>query len=217
MGQEAVKEGHDAEALELLQRSCHQFEHGDGCLVYGLEHKRLKTLEGNETTGVAIMAYEKACALGTSEGCFNMGLVHEQGSNRPVDLNKAAKWYSKGWELDQNPEAGRNLASILFTNDTDKEGAIAIFTTLCDAGHLKDCGNLGTAYVREKDYVAALPLLKKACVGSKPDVQACFNAGVLIARGEDQSVTNPAAAAEPLFKTACSHGHEKACQKLAPQ
>ncbi len=47
------------------------------------------------TYGDAMRWYQRAAEAGSAQAQFYLGLMHETGTNRPVDLAEAARWFAK--------------------------------------------------------------------------------------------------------------------------
>ncbi len=47
------------------------------------------------TYGDAMRWYQRAAEAGSAKAQFYLGMLHETGTNRPIDATEAARWFAK--------------------------------------------------------------------------------------------------------------------------
>ncbi len=203
----------------LLRQAC-DLGDAEGCFMLGLAL-------GNGKEGAA--AYEQACDFGNPLGCTNLGWIYQYGKDVAVDLEAAARLYTRG--CDGTRCSGRNLLGCVNLGRMYRDGigvkqdaqrAIVLFKDVCERGDPHDaenaaraCSAAGTTSIYgkgvEPDVAAALLLLEKGCDGG--DTMGCFNLGVLYELGNEVPRDVPRALG--YYKRSCDRGDAEACERGA--
>jgi TPR repeat protein len=158
---------------------------------------------------------QKACDLGSGEGCLYMsGYVHERGADAAA---QSETLYRRGLELHvQACERGDASAcygagGAISRDDEGRAGhyyreAVQLWRKQCDVGDSYACYRLGIAYASEKgvsfDAERTRQLLGGAC--DKDVVEACAELGRVF-----KEMTSEPGRAAPAFEKACLAGVEK--------
>ena len=124
----------------------------------------------------ALAQLEQACAAGGGDlACFLLGVAHETGRGRPLDLERAALLVGRC--SPGNLYAARGLARVALANGggaVDLAAVAPVLEQACAQGDAESCWYLGYLH-REgrvggtRDEVAARAYVRKACeLGSEP-------------------------------------------------
>jgi len=166
--------------------------------------------------GKAAAAYENACAKRYSLSCNNLGAMYRDGRGVVSDLSRASELFERACDLD----GACSLLGALFERGkgrpVDVVQANALYRKGCDVGDLSSCRNLGWNLMEgaggDKDPVAGVELLRRACDGSQqqaPYPDACARLGNAYADGDGVGRDDSKAVA--LFVRACELGLADAC------
>ena len=164
----------------------------------------------------AVLYIDRACSLGNTRACGNLGSLYEQGLYVEKNLAKALSFYTKGCDLG---DAGfcANLGfrfasgSGVVKNPTK---AISLFNQACDGGIAIGCHNLAVMYETGsdvgKDPAKAAEFYAKACDGAIG--VGCNRLGMMYESGS--GVEKNPAKADTLFIKACDLGDAGGCAGL---
>ena len=140
------------EAVVALQRSC-DLGSGAGCTHLALLYATgSASLIGKDDRRAASL-YVKGCDRGDALGCYNAGLMSDDGRGVPRDHSRAAARYAEGCEMGSSV-ACTNLG-FLYENGRgvgkDRARAAALYQrgcdgTSCQRSNLNGCVNIGRAY-----------------------------------------------------------------------
>ncbi len=166
------------DAVAVLRRAC-DLESGAGCthlaFLYATGSGKLVARDDRR----AAPLYARACDLGDAPGCYNAGLMAEEGRGVARDISRAAARYEEACGMGSSTactnlgflaEHGRGVRK-------DPARAAALYKrgcdgTSCQRSNLNGCVNLGRAYRDgigvEKDAARAAPIFQDAC-HRKPD------------------------------------------------
>ena len=164
------------------------------------------------TFGDAMRWYQRAAEAGSAQAQFYLGLMHETGTNRTIDLAEATRWYSMAARQDHALAQYKYATALHFghgvavDSDTaaewyEKAARNNIPQAAFNLGYMREHGQGGT-----KDIAAAADWYRRAAI--KGVVQARYNLGVLLARGE--GVTKNLIEAWVLFDLAAAQKLDKA-------
>jgi hypothetical protein len=180
---------------------------GQACLDLGLELSR------TNHPASAQMAFERACELGSSPGCFNAGQHFLELS--PPNVVKAEPWLAKA--CDKGDElACNNLGRVYATDGPTQnvEKAKAAFAKACDKAWAESCELLGIVYDQgldgKQDFEKARPLFEKGCAGGRAD--SCFFIGQMRLKGLGGPKDHEGAVT--AFQDGCTRGNTDACNAL---
>lgn len=163
----------------------------------------------------------KACDLGSTRGCSNLGVLYQQGQLGTADFAKAARYYEKSCALGSG--VGCYNRAVLVRDGlgepADRSRAHDLFVANCEAKKnanscLQAGGSLGKGNYDQK--------IKFFGVACDNDIQvACFNLGVAhenrIARGKTMAeLERDRDLGEKAFAKACRLGDKDGCGKKAP-
>ncbi|MCX5744826.1 MAG: MYXO-CTERM sorting domain-containing protein [Proteobacteria bacterium] len=162
--------------LEYADRAC-TLDHAEGCNLAGfVNYTAMKPVRWDITA--AVKYYAKACELGSSSACGNMGEVYRYGLGASIDQVKALAHYQKSCDSGSQYGCG-GLAHYLATGDggakKDLAKAEELFKGACEADTIEACVELAT-------------LLEKAH-GSPGEIARLRLRALQLA--EDQGKTNP--------------------------
>jgi hypothetical protein len=144
---------------------------------------------------------QQACDGGEMRGCYDLGIMYEDGDGVPQDSRRAAELYQQacngGYEA-------FNCESIIEAERLEQA---------CDGGNMEGCYNLGWMYragfsVRQSDTRAA-ELYQQACDGG--EMEGCFFLGLMYLNGDGVRQSDTRAA--ELYQQACDGGHIEACNR----
>jgi TPR repeat protein len=209
-------------ALALRQKVC---DAGDGEVCYALA--------GDDPARGAAL-YEKACAAGYVNGCYNGGRAYSRGVDGATkDMARATALYQKGCDAGHLPacyNAGVGLMNGGEGLPKDAARAAALFTKACDAkGTLKvesgfeevqatACYNLAVLHQRgegvKSNMTRARQLFEIACKGKVREAcNAADSAKVLEKHPEDAAAGARGGIAVHMMKS-CDDGQAVACRQL---
>jgi hypothetical protein len=207
--------GEPAGPAATLAAACAR-DHAEACVDYGELVARGKVAGVDRATARGF--YEKSCALGSSTGCFDVG-VQEYRAERYA---AAMPWFRKAcvggaWAACQN-EAGLTIVGRGVPKDEARGEAMIValerrLATACDVGNGDACAFLGELALRGTDAAAALARFRRGCeleIGS-----ACTWVAIATARGEGTEVD--ATAASALLRRGCDLGDGRGCAYLASE
>ena len=158
------------------------------------------------TYGDAMRWYQRAAEAGSAQAQFYLGLMHETGTNRSIDLAEATRWYSQAARQDHALAQYKYATALHFGNGVAIDPATAaewyekaahnnIPQAAFNLGYMREHGQGGT-----KDIAAAAMWYRRAAL--KGVAQARYNLGVLLVRGE--GVTKDLIEAWALFDLAAA-------------
>ena len=99
----------------------------------------------------AVPLYEKACATGDPEGCFELGELYRVGEGVKQDSGAADEFYARSAAfLEQGCAAGSGPAcfhaGLLHQNgwglEADTDAGLRLFSRACELGHSAACREL---------------------------------------------------------------------------
>jgi cytochrome c oxidase assembly factor 7 len=102
---------------------------------------------GSATEDSARSLFDKACSLGSAEGCNNAGLMWQRGTPaQPRDGDIAAQRFQQGCDDGQFRNACFNLSVLHLQGDegrrpADKPRALLYAVKACALGHVWGCAN----------------------------------------------------------------------------
>jgi hypothetical protein len=220
------------EAFVALQRSCN-LGSGAGCthlaFLYATGSGSLVKKDDHRATPL----YVKGCDLGDALGCYNAGLMSDEGRGVARDVSRAAARYDEACEMGSTA-ACTNLG-FLYENGRgvrkDTARAFALYQrgcdgTSCQRSNLNGCVNVGRAY-RDgigvpKDEPRAASVFQEAC-DRKPDPEdvnpqenssrACSLLGALYLAGD--GIPRDLAKGRELSELGCSRGDSFGCFNAA--
>ncbi len=161
--------------------------------------------------------YERACAGGVLEGCYELGVHHQRGQGVAHDDAHARRLYDRacrggvleacanlGWYYGPGRGASRDYARARQLDDR-----------ACAGGVLKGCANLAALYRTGhgvvRDYSRTRELFERACTDDVDE--GCAGLGGLYAAGE--GVVPDYAHARQLFERTCvPYGPQGGCTGL---
>jgi len=181
---------------------------GQACLDLGLELSR------TNHPASAHMAFERACELGSSPGCFNAGQKYLEQD--PPALAKAEPWLIKACDK-RDGLACANLGRIYATDGPTKdlEKAKVAFEKSCGDGNWGEgCELLGMVYDQgldgKQDFEKARSWFEQGCARARGD--SCFFVGQLRRNGlggpkdEEGAMT--------AYTDGCNRGNQDACKAM---
>lgn len=220
------------EAVVALQRSC-DLGSGAGCthlaFLYATGSNSLVRKDDRRATPL----YAKGCDLGDALGCYNAGLMSDEGRGVPRDISRAAARYEEGCEMG-SAAACTNLG-FLYEHGRgvkkDPARAVALYQrgcdgTSCQRSNLNGCVNIGRAYRDgigvEKNAARAASVFQEAC-NRNPDPEdvnpeanrsrACSLLGALYLAGD--GVAADLAKGRELSELGCERGDSFGCFNAA--
>jgi hypothetical protein len=220
------------EAVVALQRSC-DLGSGAGCthlaFLYATGSGSLVKKDDRRATPL----YVKGCDLGDALGCYNAGLMSEEGRGVARDISRAAARYDEACEM--GSATGCTNLGFLYENGRgvkkDTARAFALYQrgcdgTSCQRSNLNGCVNIGRAY-RDgigvaKDEARAASLFREACDRKldSEDVnpqqnssRACSLLGALYLAGE--GIPGDLAKGRELSELGCERGDSFGCFNAA--
>ena len=102
----------------------------------------------NKEYDKAFESFKKACDGGNMRGCFNLGIMYEEGNGAEKDFSKAAELFKKACD-GGNMNGCYNLGTIYANgNDVEKDfsKAAELFKKACDGGEMNGCRSLDIIY-----------------------------------------------------------------------
>lgn len=220
------------EAVVALQRSC-DLGSGAGCthlaFLYATGSGALVQKDDRRATPL----YVRGCELGDALGCYNAGLMSDEGRGTPRDISRAAARYEEACEMG-SATACTNLG-FLYENGRgvkkDPARAVALYQrgcdgTSCQRSNQNGCVNVGRAYRDgigvEKNAARAAAVFQEAC-NQKPDPEdvnpeenrsrACSLLGALYLAGD--GVVTDLAKGRELSELGCERGDSFGCFNAA--
>ena len=216
------------EGVVALQRSC-ELGSGAGCthlaFLYATGSNSLVKRDDRRATPL----YVKGCDLGDALGCYNAGLMSDDGRGVPRDASRAAARYEEACEMGSS--AGCTNLGFLYEHGRgvrkDPARAVALYQrgcegTSCQRSNLNGCVNVGRAYRDgigvEKNATRAASVFQDAC-NRKPDpedinseanrARACSLLGGLYLAGD--GVATDLAKGRELSELGCERGDSFGC------
>jgi len=197
------------EARRLLTQECSE-DHPLSCQALG---RLLRDGMGGPVDSIrAAQAFEKACNVGASGGCWDLGsLVLARDKNAEAALG----WYRRGCALGDDSSCD-DVARDHFQSGRGAEAA-AMFNRLCDRGFAMACYDLGHCLAIKQcpqdanDPAQRVRLFEKACDGKI--AEGCTDLGTALWRGVLVPVDQKRAVAS--WRTACDLGDSMGCGNLA--
>ncbi len=176
--------------------------------------------------------YKLACDGGSAQGCYDSGVLFDEGKDVAQNYERAATCYQRACEMDlPNGEGEAEAAAKSCSNlgvlyekgrgvATDLKRAVELFGRACHGGNAIGCLNSGNMYARgaglPRNLDKAEEIFKKLCDQGSADmvwVGGCRGlAGVLVER--EGGKTNPTAAIAHLEKE-CAAGKPQPCYAAA--
>jgi TPR repeat protein len=220
------------DAVALLERSC-KLGSGAGCahlaFLYAAGSGRLVRRDDRR----AHPLYLRACDLGDARGCYNVGLMADEGRGGARDIPRAAAKYDEACDMGSST-ACTNLG-FLYENGRgvkkDRARAAALYQrgcdgTSCQPSNLNGCLNIGRAYRDamgvEKNAERAASVFQEACK-RKPDPEdinpeenssrACSLLGTLYLAGD--GVEKDLTKGRELSELGCERGDSFGCFNAA--
>jgi TPR repeat protein len=220
------------EAVVALQRSC-DIGSGAGCthlaFLYATGSGALVKKDDRRATPL----YVKGCDLGDALGCYNAGLMSDEGRGVARDHSRAAARYEEACEMGSSA-ACTNLG-FLYENGRgvgkDRARAVALYQrgcdgTSCQRSNLNGCVNVGRAYRDgigvEKNAARAASVFQEAC-NRKPDPEdvnpeenrsrACSLLGALYLAGD--GIATDLTKGRELSELGCERGDSFGCFNAA--
>ena len=220
------------EAVVSLQRSC-DLGSGAGCthlaFLYATGSGALIKKDDRRATPL----YDKGCEFGDALGCYNAGLMSDEGRGTPRDFSRAAARYAEACEMGSS--AGCTNLGFLHEHGRgvkkDPMRAVALYQRGCDGSscqgsNLNGCVNVGRAWRDgigvEKNAARAASVFQEAC-NRKPDPEdvnpeqnrsrACSLLGALYLAGD--GITADPAKGRELSELGCELGDSFGCFNAA--
>ncbi len=220
------------QAVVALQRSC-DLGSGAGCthlaFLYATGSGSLVKKDDRRATPL----YVKGCDLGDALGCYNAGLMADEGRGVARDVARAAARYEEGCAMG-SATACTNLGFLYEKGrgvGQDGSRALALYRrgcdgTRCQRSNLNGCVNVGRAY-RDgigvaKDEERAASVFREAC-DRKPDPEdvnpeenrsrACSLLGALYLAGD--GIAKDLAKGRELSELGCERGDSFGCFNAA--
>nr|MDQ2970484.1 PDZ domain-containing protein [Acidobacteriota bacterium] len=142
-----------SDAVTMLERSC-GLGNGAGCahLAFLFATGSRKLVEKDDRR--ATQLYIQACDFGDARGCYNVGLMAEQGRGGARDISRAAAHYGQACEMGSS--TGCTNLGFLYEHGRgikkDPARAVALYRRGCDGtpcqpSNLGGCLNVGRAYL----------------------------------------------------------------------
>jgi uncharacterized protein len=220
------------EAVVALQRSC-DLGSGAGCTHLAFLHAAGTESLVKKDDRRAASLYVKGCDLGDALGCYNAGLMSDEGRGVARDHSRAAARYEEACEMGSST-ACTNLG-FLYENGRgvakDRARATALYQrgcdgTSCQSSNLNGCVNVGRAYRDgigvEKNAARAASVFQEAC-NRKPDPEddnneanrsrACSLLGALYLGGD--GVAADLTKGRELSELGCERGDSFGCYNAA--
>ncbi len=180
------------------------------------DENKAETLISQKQYAEAKPLAQEACESGNASGCFNLGMLYDQGFGVPRDYAKAASNYQKAcqggvevscYNLGVFREHGLGVAQS-FTQ------AAALYKQACDARYAPACSALGGLYRHGQGFVKdegqAFLLFQQAC--NAGDAGGCGNVGLDYAYG--LGVARDSAKGTEFLQKGCNGGDQWACDRL---
>jgi TPR repeat protein len=220
------------DAVAVLERSC-KLGSGAGCahlaFLYAAGNGKLVKRDDRRANPLCL----RACDLGDARGCYNVGLMADEGRGGARDISHAAAKYDEACDMGGST-ACTNLG-FLYENGrgVKKDGAraVALYHRGCDGtsrqpSNLNGCLNIGRAYRDgmgvEKNAARAAAVFQEAC-NRKPDPEdvnpeenssrACSLLGALYLAGD--GVEKDFTKARELSELGCDRGDSFGCFNAA--
>ena len=102
----------------------------------------------NKEYDKAFESFKKACDSGNMRGCFNLGIMYEEGNGVEKDFSKAAELFKKACNGGDMLGCS-NLGSMYADGkgvEKDLGKAAELFKKACNSGEMLGCRNLGIMY-----------------------------------------------------------------------
>jgi TPR repeat protein len=215
---------HDAAPRSCLQdvaeyeQSCAAGK-GEDCFTLGLTYYGLADHEDKHLPmdlARAALMFERACALGQTDACSNLGNMYSDGDQVPKDLKRAAELYEQACDHGVK-EACANLGKLLENGNgipKDVDRAAKLYEQACQHGVNAICNHLGWLYLLgqsvAKNTKLGLAALKHACEsGDASSNDACDSYAYALLNGIGTQRNEPQAL--ELFEKACKSGIEASC------
>lgn len=220
------------QAVVALQRSC-DLGSGTGCTHLAFLYATGKGSLVKKDDRRATPLYVKGCDLGDALGCYNAGLMSDEGRGVARDISRAAARYDEACEMGSS--TGCTNLGFLYENGRgvkqDRARAAALYQrgcdgTSCQRSNLNGCVNIGRAY-RDgmgvaKDAARAASVFEEAC-NRKPDPEdvnpaenssrACSLLGALYLAGDGRAAD--LAKGRELSELGCERGDSFGCFNAA--
>ncbi|XYI03782.1 tetratricopeptide repeat protein [Sorangium sp. So ce1128] len=152
-----------------------------------IENNRGIDAARREMPADAVARFTSACDRGLAEGCYNLGLMVDEGVGVNKDTRRAATLYRKAHDL---------------------------FSAACDGGDTTSCHRVGMVYAGDRSAFRGderdAGSYRASC--DKGSTEDCYHLGLLFEGGIGVARDDRRAAA--LFAKACNKGSEAACMRL---
>lgn len=168
------------------------------------------------TSGASQQEFEKACADGSGEGCFNLGLLVWKGRRLPSDERQAASLFARACERGIG-QGCYNLGTFHLQSWAVKEpnlgSALQLFDKACKRGTAWGCLSLGKLYEEgagtygEQDPKKAVSIYQQSC--QEGVAEGCFDLGMFYFK--QKAVAGNKRQASSFFEQGCAKGYPRAC------
>lgn len=189
-------------------------EGGDGAVCNDLGLYSVRGENGFERDMAKARGFfEKACDLGESEGCNNLGFMFQSGDGVEIDEVKARDLYATSCD-NGNVDGCAKLGFLLDNGQyhvRDRDRAQLVLEKACKLGSLEGCTNLGIVLIENPDARdRARENFDKACQGGY--LRGCTKLGLMYYFGD--GVEEDFEKARGLFSRGCDAGQHSACVPL---
>ena len=161
----------------------------------------------------AAKLYEKDCANGNVDACYEVGRAYDDGRGVAKDQTRAVTAYTAA--CDKHHAGACNNLGVIFElaeapMKPNLSGARDAYKRGCDYGSATACANLGELYENAKgvaeDVQLAKRLYEKGC--NAKSGRACVDLGLLLESGR---VGEPSRTTYALYEKACEWGDSAGC------
>ena len=202
------------ESLTFLTTACGAGD-GQACLMMGLlfEVDSVEAMAGDDSSADR---YEKACQLGSFEGCRRLAEKYLDGDGVDTDPDRAISLYHESC-LAHDLESCFQLGTLYLQGrgvEPNIDHTEAAFTTSCIRGHNEACLQLG--YLKadgeemEQDFDWAYQFFSIAC--NYDHLRACTELGTLYFFGQGTEMNHQYTV--QYLNHACQSGDDEGCRRL---
>lgn len=181
-GQGATTAADLAVAADLAKRGCEK-EDKDSCE----QARQIAAAGGGDGLTPEVRQLALSCDAGSSEACFNVGVLFDEGKGMPADKNKAAMAYKAACEKGENRGCHR-LGVMLVSGQgipRDIGAGIRLLNQACDKGFGQSCevmlNGLNSACVEDND-ADACTLVGRFFITGEKGLRKDMNKGVTYLR-----------------------------------